>query len=135
MADRRRNKRFVKRCDMEFVSDGVKYTGIASDFSLRGIFIRTNYAKAPDTVLEVVLYLPHGSISRLRVKVQRSWKTPTGRMMKSPTKAGKNRMGVKILEKDAAYLHLIRHLLWLNSPREKTPLSPSIPAWSGMAKR
>jgi len=41
--NRRKHKRYIRRCEIEFVSDGVTYRGIASDFSLNGLFIRTNH--------------------------------------------------------------------------------------------
>ena len=111
MKSRRLQKRFIKRCEVEFVVDGTTYRGISSDFSLNGLFIRTGFPLAPNTSLDVTIYLPDGSLSRLKVRVARSWRSATGRVMGTPLKGGKNGMGVEILEKDANYLHLIRSLL------------------------
>jgi len=102
----------------------MRRAGISSDFSLQGMFIRTNYPKAPDTVLEITLYLPQGLTSRLRVKVKRAWKTPTGKVIKAPTKTGKNGMGVEILERDANYLHFIRYLVCRSSALKEVPPEP-----------
>ena len=57
MANRRKHRRFIKRCNVEFALDGVLHAGISSNFSLRGMFVRTTYPQAPDSVIEVKLYL------------------------------------------------------------------------------
>lgn len=111
MGGKRKQKRYIKRCEVEFVSDGITYRGISSDFSLGGLFIRTNFSLAPDAILEITIYLPDGAISKLKVKVVRGWRTAIGRVMGTPIKSAKNGMGVEILEKDANYLHFIRSLL------------------------
>jgi len=111
MINRRKHKRYIRRCEVEFVSDGVTYRGIASDFSLNGLFIRTNFPLSPDTVLDLRVHLPGGLISQLTIRVVRAWKTATGRVIGSPIKAFKNGMGVQITEKDINFLHFIRSLL------------------------
>lgn len=111
MADKRQHKRFIKRCVVEFVVDGSKYTGISSDFSLNGLFIRTKYPLIPDTMLHVAVYLPDGRVSKLTVKVKRAAKTATGRVMGTPVRSLKDGMGVEIIERDVNYLHFIRSLL------------------------
>ncbi len=111
MAEKRQHKRFIKRCVIEFVVDGSKYTGISSDFSFNGLFIRTRYPLIPDTMLHVTVYLPDGRVSKLTVKVKRAAKTATGRVMGTPVKSLKGGMGVEIIGRDVNYLHFIRSLL------------------------
>lgn len=111
MENKRKQKRFIRRCEVEFSAAGSSYTGISSDFSLNGLFIRTNHPFAPGIELNLLIHLPDGSVSRLKAKVRRAWKTATGRVMGTPIREFKNGMGVEIMEKDANYLHFIRSLL------------------------
>lgn len=93
------------------MSEGLTYRGISSDFSLFGLFIRTNFPMRRDTVLDLTIHLPDGTISKLKVKVIRAWRTAIGKVIGTPVRAAKNGMGVEILRKDANYLHFIRSLL------------------------
>jgi hypothetical protein len=104
MVNRRQNKRFMKRCDIEFVSDGTVYKGISGDFALNGLFIRTRYPKAPGTILDIIIHLPDGSTSKLRGRVMRF-------RIGTPMQTANNGMGIEITESDARYLDLIRSLL------------------------
>lgn len=109
--DKRRFRRFTKRCEVEFTSRGVTNRSIASDFSLNGLFIRTNHPFAADTVISIVVHLPDGSISSLKGKVKRSMKNAIGRVAGIPMKEQKNGMGIELIDKDAVYLHFIRSLI------------------------
>jgi hypothetical protein len=111
MRGKRKQQRYVKRCEVEFVSDGLTHRGISSDFSLNGLFIRTNFPLSPNTPVDLTVHFSDGTSSKLRVKVIRAWRTATGRVMGTPIKSAKNGMGVEIIEKDASYLHFIRSLL------------------------
>ncbi|GAB4387455.1 MAG: hypothetical protein Kow0025_01110 [Thermodesulfovibrionales bacterium] len=114
--DKRRHKRYTRRCETEFSANGVSGRGIASNFSLQGLFIRTNHPLAPETAVDIVLHLPDGSNSRLQGKVRRAAKTRIGRVMKTPTRAVKNGMGIEITGRDVNYLHFIRSLLSTKHP-------------------
>ena len=111
MRKRRQQKRFIKRCEIEFVLDGITYRGISSDFSLNGLFIRTSYPVVPDMIFDVIVHLPDDLTSKLKVNTRRVGKTPSGKVIGIPVKAIKNGMGVEIIEKDANYLHFFRSLL------------------------
>jgi len=111
MANRRKMRRFIRRCSVEFTVGGVKHTGVSSDFSLGGLFIRTNYPYAPGTVMEITIVLPDGMFSHVMARVTRANKSAVVRGAATQMKQLKNGMGVEILEKDANYLHLIRDLL------------------------
>ncbi len=109
--DRRRFKRFTRRCEVEFTARGGSYKGIAGDFSINGLFIRTNHPFVPDTVFDFMVHLPDGSVSSLQGKVKRSMKNSPGKVPGIPTKEHKNGMGIELIKKDANYLHFIRSLV------------------------
>jgi Tfp pilus assembly protein PilZ len=92
---KRQSARHKKRLETKFTADSVVYTGITSDISDGGIFIRTRYGFVPGTVIKIELYLPEDKISKLKGKVKRSIRTPMVSF--------KNGMGVEILEKDSSY--------------------------------
>ena len=106
MSETRRQRRFRRRCEIEFVTNNALHRGICSDFSLQGLFIRTSSPLPPDTVLNLVLYLSDGLTARLKVKVKRSEKAP-----EAPARASQHGMGVEIIEKDTTYLRFITSLL------------------------
>ena len=109
--EKRQQRRFVKRCEVEFTADGSTYRGISSDFSLTGLFLRTNHPLQAGTVFDLLVYLPDGNSSRLKGKAVRSLKTPLGNVMGTPIKTVENGMGVQLLERDGNYLNFIKSLL------------------------
>ncbi len=111
MPSKRDQKRFIKRLNADFTVNGVTRKGVSSNFSINGLFIRTNYPYVVDTMLDIDIHLPDGEISRLKGKVVRSDKTSMGKVIGMPVRSMKNGMGIEIIEKDPNYLHLIRDLL------------------------
>ncbi len=111
MAEKRNQKRFIKRLNVDFTVDGITRTGVSSNFSINGLFIRTNHPYVADTVLDIVLYLPDGRKIKLKGKVARASKTDLGRIMGIPSNKMKNGMGIELIEKDVEYLKLIRDLV------------------------
>lgn len=111
MKNKRKQKRFIKRYETEFVLNNITYRGISRDFSLNGLFIRTKYPMASGTIVDITIHLPDGLASKLKGKVRRTSKNPVGKVMGSPVKTVKSGMGIEIIEKDANYLHLIRSFL------------------------
>ncbi|HXX54091.1 MAG TPA: PilZ domain-containing protein [Thermodesulfovibrionales bacterium] len=109
--NRRKHKRYIRRFEVEFASDGVTYRGIASDFSLNGIFIRTNHPLPPDTVLDITVHLPAYLTSHLTIRVTRAWKMASGRVTGSAVGSLKSGMGAEIIKKDVPFLHFIRSML------------------------
>ena len=109
MQDRRRKSpRFVKRCEVEFRAIDTTLRGISSNFSLGGLFIKTNHPLPEHTVFEIVVHLPNGVSSHLKGKVIRSIKSYTGKVMgRRPTEGIKSGMGVEILEMDDNYAAFI----------------------------
>ena len=109
--DIRQDKRFIKRCETEFTVDGITHRGISSNLSSSGLYISTNHPFPLDTLLDIVIHLPNGSTSKLKGRVRRALKTPTGEVIGSPVKSFKNGMGVEIIENDDNYLELMRSSL------------------------
>jgi hypothetical protein len=110
MSNKRRQKRFVKRCEVEFISDNLMVRGISSDFSLEGLFIRTNHPYTPGTVFDIVVHLPDGADAKVKGRAVHAAKTPTGKVMGTPVKSLKNGMGIEIIEKDDNYISFIKSL-------------------------
>ncbi len=72
---KRRSTRITKRLEVKFFSAGISYTGITSNISAHGIFIRTKKGLAPGTILEIELRLPDGELIKLSGIVKRTVKT------------------------------------------------------------
>ncbi|MDP2278135.1 MAG: PilZ domain-containing protein, partial [Nitrospirota bacterium] len=70
----RHKKRLETKFALEtkFTADSAVYTGITSDISDGGIFIRTRYGFVPGTIIKIEIYLPEDKISKLKGKVKRS---------------------------------------------------------------
>ncbi|NWF75446.1 MAG: PilZ domain-containing protein [Nitrospirae bacterium] len=95
-----RHKRYTKRLEVTFSSGGLSYRGILSNFSINGLFIRTNRGFAPNTILNIEILLPDGRISYLKGIVRRTIKTP---MLTQ-----KNGMGIELIEKDPTYIQFFQ---------------------------
>ncbi len=95
----RKHDRFVRRLETEFSGEGKNYRGISSDLSRSGLFIRTNHAFRPGTVIDIVMHLPDGNSSRLKGIVRRALKTSIASM--------KNGMGVELIERDDFYTKIL----------------------------
>ena len=90
MRDKRQSTRFGLKCEVEFEADGTMHRGTSLDLSLNGLFIETDFQCPPHTILDILIHLPNGTISKLKGKVMRSLD---------------NGIGVRIIEKDSPYLH------------------------------
>ena len=97
---KRTDVRFVRRLETEFSAEGKNYRGISSDLSCNGLFIRTNHAFQPGTILGITIHLPDGSAAILKGRVLRALKTPVVSL--------KNGMGVELIEKDAYFSNFMR---------------------------
>lgn len=99
MSRSRKHQRFIRRLETEFSANGKTYIGISSDFSEGGLFVRTNHAFIPGTIIELTVRLPEGKDSKLKGRVRRATKTPVV--------AIKNGMGIELIEKDGNYTDFI----------------------------
>lgn len=136
MIQKRRHKRYPRRFESDFFSNNIKFKGFTSDFSLNGLFLRTTHPLTPATIIQIHVYLPDGSMAKVKGQVRRTARQsqkatakptqkavtrPSQKVLGSKAKGKKpvkknvttvqSGMGIKILERDANYLHLIRSLV------------------------
>jgi hypothetical protein len=109
--NRRKQKRFTHRCKIAFNVEGVTYRGLSSNVSLNGLFIRTNHSFPPETLLDIVIYLPNDLTARLKGRVVRTLKDHFGETIGRAGGYREKGMGVTIMEKEPLYLHFIRAFL------------------------
>lgn len=95
-----RPPRFTKRLQVKFSSGEITFTGILSNLSENGLFIRTNRGFSPGTNIDIELVMPDGTSSFLRGIVR--WAS------KIPLTSIKNGMGVELLEQDTAFKNLLK---------------------------
>jgi len=106
--ERRSQERVPGRCDIEFSSGTQTYTGTSSNFSLRGLFVRTPNHLEPETIVAITLHLPDGSKARLTGRVTRIVKAlPVGDLLPSLPYKEQGGMAVDIIEKDPPYLEFV----------------------------
>ena len=100
MRHRRRHKRFIRRLETEFTAENKNYRGLSRDLSVSGLFIRTNHAFVPDTLIDIIIQLPDASNVKLKGRVKRAIKTPIV--------AVRNGMGIEIIQNDQRYIDFIK---------------------------
>ena len=99
MKARRKYQRFIRRLEVEFTAKDQSYRGISSNFSLSGLFVRTNHAFAPGTITDLTIHLSDSIESRIKGIVKVAYKTPGIPL--------KNGMGIEILENDSHYANFV----------------------------
>jgi len=80
----------------------MNYTGITSNLSAEGIFVRTLKGLPPGTVVDMELYLPSGETLKLSGKVKRTIKTQLQNI--------KNGMGIELINIPAKYTEFFKSL-------------------------
>lgn len=114
--DKRRHPRFTRRLETKFSSGGKSLTGVSSNLSEVGLFIRTNRGFAPGTIVDIELLLPDGRKSFLKGIVKRAIKIPISMV--------KNGMGIELIQKDALYMDLIGSLSGKTMSRSEDTTTP-----------
>jgi hypothetical protein len=109
--ERRRQKKHVKRCTIEFTSDGQTYRGICKNLSLDGLFIKTRKPLALEKIIEMIVHLPDDSTSKLTGRVTRTIREPYSLILEGAGIPSKDGMGIRLIEKDANYLKVITSLI------------------------
>ena len=109
--EKRRQKRFVKRCTAEFASDGKTYTGLCRNLSLDGLFIKTRKPLGLEKIIEMIVHLPNGSTSKLTGRVTRATREPYSLVLEMAGIPSKDGMGIQLMEKDANYLNFVTLLI------------------------
>lgn len=97
---KRQHNRHTKRLETVFVTGTERYSGITSDVSDGGLFIRTRNPFAPGSILDIEIYLPDGKTSKLKGRVKNAIKTQITAL--------KNGMGIELIEKDSNYINFIK---------------------------
>lgn len=100
MKKKRRHDRFIRRLETEFAADNKHYRGISSVLSMSGLFIRTQHAFVPDTLVDIVMHLPDTTGVKLKGRVKYSINTPVVSV--------KNGMGIEITENDPQYINFVK---------------------------
>jgi len=95
----RRYPRFIRRLETEFSANNQNYRGISSNFSLGGVFVRTQHAFEAGTVLDLRIHLPDGNISEMKGSVKVAFRTPGLPL--------KNGMGIEFIGIDDSYRNFI----------------------------
>jgi hypothetical protein len=70
--DKRKLKRYSDRLKISFTVNGIEYRGLLTNFSLNGLFIKTNYSFPTDTLLDIIIHLPNNLASHLKGKIVRA---------------------------------------------------------------
>jgi|GEM_PF-435863 len=117
MADKRKRKRYIKRLECSFTGAGKTHKGFVSDISDEGLFIRTKRSFAEDSHIDIELYLPDNSVSKVSGVVRRALTTQEGHL-------AKNGMGVELTDRDANFMRLLKEL---SGEEERKKLKNKIP--------
>ena len=100
--NKRRHPRFIKRLTIKFIINNESFTGISSDFSESGLFIRTSRGCSANHPIEIEIFMPDNSVSLLKGIVRRTTRTPIPSM--------KNGMGIEIIEKDGIFIDFLKSI-------------------------
>jgi curved DNA-binding protein CbpA/Tfp pilus assembly protein PilZ len=118
-ANRRKHQRFIKRLTTTFFVDNSRFTGISSDISSNGLFIRTSRGFPANTLINIEILLPNNEVSVLKGIVRRTLRTSIS--------SKKNGMGIEIIEMDALFKDFLKSLTGRNeaNPEENVTLPES----------
>ena len=100
--EKRQQKRYTSRCEIEFSMNGTTYRGISSNLSLNGLFIRTRRPFTADTVIDLMVHFPNGSTSKLKGITRRAIRNPLD---------NQNGMGIELIEKDSNYFDFVNSIV------------------------
>ena len=107
---KREHRRYTKRLETVFKTGGRSFRSFSSDISKRGLFIKTNRAFAPGSIIDIELGLPDGSVAYLKGRVRRATKTMVSSF--------KNGMGVELIEVDDNFKRFLMEELSEESGKE-----------------
>ena len=116
--ENRQHKRLSKKCEVEFYSNDRIYRGTSSNFSIDGLFIRTDNPLAPDTVISIIVHLSDGSTSKLTGKVRRVSRMSGSTVMDKSVMPLEEGMGIEIMKRDSHYIKFFMSLL--GSPKSSS---------------
>jgi Tfp pilus assembly protein PilZ len=110
--EKRECKRKIRRLNITFSDGKEEYTGISSDFSCNGLFIRTRNSFNEGTELKMQLELEKGKIIQMAGVVRRAIKTNISsyNMSGYKTSSYKNGMGIKLTSIPEEYDNFVKEL-------------------------
>jgi len=100
--EKRGCRRKIKRLNITFADENEEYSGISSDFSCKGLFIRTRKGFREGITLHMQLEIENGVKIPLHGTVRRS--------LKPSTEIHKSGMGVELISIPAEYVDFIEKL-------------------------
>ncbi|OGW40292.1 MAG: hypothetical protein A2Y97_09245 [Nitrospirae bacterium RBG_13_39_12] len=110
--DKRKCKRKIRRLNIFFSDGKEEYSGISSDFSCNGLFIRTRKGFIEGTELKMQLELEKCKIIELTGVVRRTVKTSYN-ISSYKTSTYKNGMGIYLISIPEEYDNFIKQLYGL----------------------
>ena len=108
--EQRQRKRLKKSCQIDFCANNETYIGVSDNFSIDGLFIKTDNLLPLQSVVSIIVHLPDGSTSKLKGMVRRVHKVsydiviPSGQTFECG-------MGIQIIERDSNYMKFFISLL------------------------
>ncbi|MBI5026878.1 MAG: PilZ domain-containing protein [Nitrospirae bacterium] len=102
--EKRNASRVIKRLEVRFQTE-VEHIGITSDLSKTGMFIRTNRAVVPGSVIKIKLHLPDAEEVSLFGKVVRAMKSMSGLFRTS-----KSGMGIHLIDPPQSYTSFVHSI-------------------------
>jgi Tfp pilus assembly protein PilZ len=108
--EKRECKRKIRRLNITFTDGGTEYSGISSDFSCNGLFIRTIKGFSEGTKLNMKLESENGKIIPLAGIVKRAIKTNVSNICGYKTSSYKNGMGIRLTSTPKEYDDFVEEL-------------------------
>jgi hypothetical protein len=108
--EQRQRKRLHKSCEVDFYTNTGTYRGVSDNFSIDGLFMRTDHLLNPESVVSIIVHLPDRSTSKLKGRVRRVHKVPYD-VVKPSGQTFKGGMGIEIIERDSNYIAFFLSLL------------------------
>lgn len=70
-ANKRKQRRFPKQCTTRCTSNNDTFEGISCNFSISGLFLKTSRLLKDNEIVDIIINLPDGSISKIKGRVIR----------------------------------------------------------------
>jgi len=106
----RREKRLLKRFEVEFSTSDQNYQGLCRNLCLNGLFIKTRKKIPADTLIEMTVHLPDRSISKLRGRIKWAIKETYGLILERAGMPSKDGIGVQLIDIDNNFFEYIKSL-------------------------
>lgn len=108
MVDRRQTKRIIKRCRVPFRCEGKEFSGISSNISERGIFIKTNRRFKAGSPIELNIEMDKDHVTSMKGRVTR---VTVASKFFDLYRVSRNGIGIELTETTPAYRIFCEKLL------------------------